>query len=102
VTRPLFGVSVAQAAREAALAAVPRMPVIARLTGRCADGAQRDGGRRLHVVLRPHGALSVPCFDTALCGAKPGRLSNGWTESDGAEVPTCPRCRRIAEKGGAA
>ena len=78
-----------------------RIPFIARLTGRCANGAERDGGRRSHIVLsdvRPNGSMSFPSFETALCGAKPGRLSNGWTEVDGAEQPSCPRCQTRAAK----
>jgi hypothetical protein len=73
----------------------PAMPVIARLTGRCANGAERDGGRRSHVVLTPR---RQPQWETALCGATPGRLSNGWVEVDGAEQPTCPRCRTKADR----
>lgn len=70
------------------------MPVIVRLTGRCADGAERDGGRVTHVVV----VDGSPAWGTALCGAKPGRLSNGFVESDGTEVPSCPRCRAKAER----
>jgi len=74
------------------------LPVIARLTGRCANGAERDGGRRSHVVMiDPHRQLT-PSWETAVCGAKPGRLSNGWDEVDGAENPTCPRCRARLER----
>lgn len=66
---------------------------VARLTGRCANGAERDGGRRTHLV-----AASERAWGRALCGARPGRrLSNGWDEVDGAEVPTCPKCARRAE-----
>lgn len=76
------------------------MPFLARLTGRCADGAERDGGRKIHAVMvEPGLGLPTPCYATALCGAKPGRLSNGWVEVDGPETPTCPRCRARAEKG---
>ena len=60
--------------------------VIARLSGRCANGAERDGGRRLHVIEED----SV--YGRAVCGARPGKRSNGWDEVDGAETPTCPRC----------
>lgn len=69
------------------------VPVLARLTGRCADGAERDGGRRIHVIpVEPGHVLRRTLWGTAVCGAKPGRLSNGWVEVDGAEVPTCPAC----------
>jgi hypothetical protein len=66
--------------------------VVARLTGRCANGAERDGGRRTHAV--PLGST----YGLALCGARPGRLSNGWDEVDGAEMPTCSRCTKKASK----
>jgi hypothetical protein len=61
-----------------------------RLTGRCSNGAERDGGRLYHAV--PD--AGYPNFARALCGAKPGRLSSGWDDdSEGAEV-TCKRCVR--------
>ena len=62
--------------------------MIARLTGRCANGAERDGGIRTHLVA--NGSM----YGAALCGAKPGRLSNGWDEVDGPEQPTCGRCQK--------
>jgi hypothetical protein len=68
--------------------------LICRLSGRGANGAERDGGRRLHVV--PH--VKGWQWGKALCGAKPGRRSNGWDEVDGAEQPTCPRCATRAER----
>jgi hypothetical protein len=55
-----------------------------RLSGRCANGAERDGGSKYHAVAG---------YGVALCGAKPGRLSAGWSMYPGAAV-TCPRCRR--------
>ena len=57
-------------------------PVLARLAGQCASGAERDGGARIHAVVAGRG----------VCGAMPGRRSVGWIEVDGAEQPTCPRC----------
>lgn len=75
----------------------PKMPMLVRLTGRCANGAERDGGRRTHVVLVDH-PLADPMWQTALCGARAGRLSNGFVEVDGAEAPTCPRCRAKVAK----
>ena len=59
-----------------------------RLGGRCADGAERDGGTLIHVV--PSTSIR------ALCGVTYGRRSAGWFEVDGPEQPTCPRCRRRA------
>jgi hypothetical protein len=72
-----------------------RMPWILRLAGRCADGAERGKGIKTHVVLAAPG-INPPAGGAALCGAKPGRLSAGWVEVDGPEVPTCPRCQRRA------
>lgn len=62
-----------------------------RLAGRCANGAERDGGARYH---------AVPASGAALCGAKPGRRSAGWSPYEGPAV-SCPRClarqaRRLA------
>ena len=73
------------------------MPVIARLTGRCRTGSER-GGFKTHAVLAVNGFLGSADFSTALCGAKPGRLSNGWVEVDGPEATTCRRCQRKAEE----
>jgi hypothetical protein len=57
--------------------------LIQRMTGRCADGAERDSGVRWHAVPREGWK--------ALCGANPGRTSAGWSEYLGEQV-TCPRC----------
>lgn len=53
---------------------------VLRKTGRCANGAERDGGRVYHAV-RGH---------RALCGTEPGRLSD-WSDQPGDNV-TCLRC----------
>ena len=65
------------------------------LAGRCANGAEQDGGTRWH---------AVPAESwKALCGAEPGRRSAGWgpwdrREAEGQEV-TCPRClKRMTNK----
>jgi hypothetical protein len=58
--------------------------IAARLAGRCANGYERDSGRRFHAL------ETYSEFGKALCGAKPGRLSGGWSESPGSV--TCPRC----------
>ena len=60
-----------------------------RMTGRCANGFERDGGKLWHAV-----AGDVTGWGKAACGAKPGDRSNGWSESKGERV-TCPRCLRI-------
>ena len=73
------------------------LPFLVRLSGRCTDGAQRDAGRRIHVVLSETGW--APAWGRALCGAKPGRHSGcGFVEVDGAEAPTCPRCAAAADR----
>lgn len=61
---------------------------IHKLAGRCADGAERDRGRRAH-ALPVNAAGRVD--DRALCGAAPGRRSAGWSSWDEQAV-TCPRC----------
>lgn len=63
----------------------------ATLTGRCWNGAERDHGRVVHVV------DDDQIFGPALCGAKPGKRSNGWSEYPH-EKPTCPRCIKKLEK----
>jgi hypothetical protein len=71
-----------------------------RLTGRCANGAERGGGHVYHAV--PGGDWA-----TALCGAKPGRLSAGWDGYESREGEphnlvkhvTCQRClHRLARR----
>lgn len=59
-----------------------------RLAGRCWNGAERDSGHVWHAVE----AAALP-FGKALCGAEPGRHSNGWCDQAGAAV-TCGRCLR--------
>lgn len=55
------------------------------LAGRCANGAERDGGTLFH---------AVPAESwKALCGSQPGRRSAGWGTPWKDEQPvTCPRC----------
>lgn len=60
--------------------AVPR-----RLAGRCADGAERGAGRKFHALREDRHS------DVAACGARPGRLSAGWSVELGESI-TCPRC----------
>ena len=64
---------------------------IRRLTGRCANGAERDGGSRWHAISTISGS--------ALCGAFPGRRSAGWGMTRGDYV-TCPRCLKTLESAG--
>ena len=66
--------------------------ISASLAGRCANGYERDQGRRVHAV--PHSDALERNYYTltpALCGAKPGARSAGWSYS-GPRPITCPRC----------
>ena len=68
-------------------------PVAAMLTGRCANGAERDRGRLVHLLPEPGH------WGKALCGAKPGRLSGaGWDMGEDRELGeiTCKRCLKKA------
>lgn len=64
----------------------------ATLAGRCANGYERDQGRRVHAVpysetLASNGYVAQP----AACRAKPGARSAGWSlRADLAA--NCPRC----------
>ena len=60
--------------------------MIARLTGRLTDGAERGAGHLLHVV------LGDTSWGRALCGRRPGKLSGGGFVRVEAAEPTCPRC----------
>lgn len=59
---------------------------ILRLMGRCSNGFEADAGELFHAVLKK----SFP----ALCKAKPGKRSAGWSTHEG-KLVTCPRCRRL-------
>lgn len=62
---------------------------IQKLSGRCANGCERDSGQRSH---------AVPTTSArALCGATYGRTSAGWSDYDGTEI-TCPRCVTIVRR----
>lgn len=61
---------------------------IARLAGRCANGAERDSGTLYH-------AIQLGDYK-AMCSAEPGRRSAGWSPYHGDNV-TCPRCLRILQ-----
>jgi hypothetical protein len=58
------------------------------LAGRCANGAERDGGTLYHAI--PVGSW------TAVCGARPGKRSAGWSESgfERQHEVTCPKCAK--------
>ncbi len=76
----------AQAEAEKVIAEKPAQLGAARKIGRCANGAERGKGYIYHAVYSHSWS--------ALCGAKPGRLS--------AEQVNCPKClKRIdATNGG--
>lgn len=61
----------------------PHAIVFSYLAGRCANGAERDGGTLYHAVRGWR----------ALCGAEPGRTSAGWSSHLGTTA-TRPRCLR--------
>lgn len=64
------------------------------LAGRCANGSELGGGARWHAVqIGEHG------MDwTAMCGAKPGRRSAGWSRwIVRGQAVTCPRCAKKLE-----
>jgi hypothetical protein len=54
------------------------------LTGQCRTGSER-GGRLAHAV------PGMSEWGKALCGAQPGRRSNGWSDYP-AKAVTCPKC----------
>ena len=60
---------------------------VLEMTGRRANGFQRDAGRLYHAVRFSE--------RQAVCGAKPGRRSD-WSMYHGKAV-TCPRCKRKVE-----
>ena len=67
-----------------------------RLGGRARNGADREGGVRMHAL-----PIGSDAFSTALCGAKPGRQSAGWTDDSRHTEVTCPRClRKMAGEAG--
>lgn len=64
----------------------------ARLSGRCSNGAQRDGGKVVHLVeMDKYGDAHE--WAPALCGAKPGKRSGSGFYSVKSEA-NCERCRR--------
>ena len=69
------------------------------LAGRCHDGAERDHGTRRH-ALPVRGSYWGDDMGRALCGAKPGRRSVGWTDWGAEKAVTCPRCLNVLWKGG--
>jgi hypothetical protein len=60
------------------------------LTGRGRTGTDSTGPL-IHAVDTDD---SYPNFTTAVCGAAPGRRSNGWSEYR-ADTATCPKCMKL-------
>lgn len=70
-------------------------PIFAvRLLGRCANGNEADGGVKYHAKSQSDWS--------ALCGAKPGKRSAGWSDHPDTMKPVafvnCPKCRRKLER----
>ena len=64
----------------------------ATLAGRCANGYERDQGRRVHAVSYTESlARNGYAIHAAACGAKPGSRSAGWSLRTDLAV-NCPRC----------
>jgi hypothetical protein len=61
------------------------------LIGRNRTGSE-PGGTRIHAIYRSESA-----FGTAICGAQPGRRSNGWSDYEFA-CATCPKCMKKLKK----
>ncbi len=59
-----------------------------RKTGRCFNGAERDGGKIIHIIegLEPNGFWS----GKSLCRTDIGYRGNGWSKSN--SEPTCQKC----------
>lgn len=75
----------------------------ATLAGRCANGWERDQGRRVHAVPTNDALLHhrYTCH-AAACGAKPGYRSAGWSMREDLPV-SCPRClAKVAKATGEA
>jgi hypothetical protein len=74
----------------------PTLP--ASLAGRCANGYERGQGVRVHAVPYTDDlARNGYAIQRALCGAKPGPRSAGWSYS-GMRLVTCPTCLRALER----
>jgi hypothetical protein len=72
--------------------------VAASLAGRCANGYERDQGTKVHAL--PYSKTLVQNADytsRALCGAKPGARSAGWS-CWGIRLVNCSRCLSVAKK----
>lgn len=72
------------------------------LTGRCANGAQRDSGTLYHALPVKEYMGGLFPSSVALCGATFGRRSAGWNAHDKPDhAITCPKClKKIAKAQG--
>jgi hypothetical protein len=62
---------------------------VKQLAGRCANGLEGGHGSKWHAVKNGE----------ALCGAKPGRRSVGWSEYQIlGQLITCPKCLKRVGK----
>lgn len=75
--------------------------VPAKLAGRCSDGYERGQGTRVHALENVRQPSPTDIYGDALCKAKPGRRSVGWTPMIGSDV-TCPKCLKKLSLTGAA
>ena len=57
------------------------------MTGLCRNGAQRNSGQLYHACL----PADAGGWGRALCGTRPGKHGNGWSQHQGSKV-TCRRC----------
>jgi hypothetical protein len=73
-----------------------RLP--ARMTGSCRNGAEKDGGRVVHLIGRKswETATSSISMVSAACGSKPKRNSAGWEAMTAATPVTCEKCLQVA------
>lgn len=63
----------------------------ASLAGRCTSGQELGQGTRNHAVNGVVNEAWGELHGVALCGAKPGKRSVGWSLRDDEEV-SCPKC----------
>lgn len=67
--------------------------VTAKLAGRCTSGLEKGQGVVVHALQDPH-RNQWEIWGAALCKAKPGPRSVGWTELTDHAV-TCAKCLRM-------
>jgi hypothetical protein len=60
------------------------------MMGRLASGLQGGHGVRVHAV--EAGTTAAYCHGKAICGARPGRRSCGWSDVEKLPI-SCPKCQ---------